>query len=285
LPHSSLNGDLRMTEQGETIAQKYANKLNAAYNLELLIAGVAGATINHWNTDKSLHPLESEMDYLSSISRKKYESLINTDGFIDFFREATPIDVIELSSIGSRPARRSGKKTLEDLRAIPWVFSWSQARFYLSGWFGVGTALKQLITEKPEIMEQIKSENFIWSPLHYITSNAASSLATADPEIMKIYSNLVADKNLRDRIMQQILEEYSTTKEMLEYIYNGPLNEKRQNFHRLIILRQERLKILHEQQLFLLKKWRKSDDKANSRILPELLLTVNAIASGLRTTG
>src|SRR4029077_3024198 len=105
--HAALNGDLRMTEQGETIAQKYANRLTAVYNLELLLAGMTRATLLDWHRPEPPHVLEPTMDYLADRSRRTYTRLLETDGFLTFFRQATPIDVIEESRIGSRPSRRS----------------------------------------------------------------------------------------------------------------------------------------------------------------------------------
>jgi phosphoenolpyruvate carboxylase len=285
LPHSSLNGDLRMTEQGETIAQKYANRLNAAYNVELLIAGVTGATLRHMHSEKQSNPLEPVMDTLAENSRRVYETLLKTEGFVTFFRQATPIDAIEASRIGSRPARRTGKQTIADLRAIPWVFSWGQARFYLSGWYGVGTALQWLLSEDPSTFELLRGQNLIWSPLHYISSNAATSIATADLGIMRTYATLVEDASIRKRIMGLIETEYQRTQQMLEMIYDGPLSERRANVHQLLSLRQQGLGILHHQQIELLQRWRSGSDTEKQKILPQLLLTVNAIASGLRTTG
>lgn len=285
LPHSTLNGDLRLTEQGETIAQKYANRLNAAYNLELLLAGVTGATLRHWHSEKQPHQLEPVMDRLAISSRRAYEALLQTEGFITFFRQATPIDAIESSRIGSRPARRTGQQTLADLRAIPWVFSWSQARFYLSGWYGVGTALAQLRRDESQTFEQIREQNLIWPPLHYINSNAATSIATADVEIMEAYADLVVEAETRTRLMDQIRAEFELTQQMLELIYDGPLAERRPNIHEMLALRQPALRVLHHQQIELLHRWRTSPEEEKEAILPKLLLTVNAIASGLRTTG
>jgi phosphoenolpyruvate carboxylase len=285
LPHSSLNGDLRMTEQGETIAQKYANRLNAAYNLELLIAGVTGASLRHQHSEKQSHPLEPVMDKLAEKSRNAYETLIKTEGFVTFFRQATPIDAIEASRIGSRPARRTGQQTIADLRAVPWVFSWGQARFYLSGWYGVGTALEWLLSKDEATFKSVQAENFVWSPLHYIISNAATSIATADLDIMQMYAAQVEDASIRERVMGLIEREYQRTRQMLEKIYDGPLSDRRPNVHQLLSLRQQGLRILHHQQIELLQQWRRGSDAEKQEILPQLLLTVNAIASGLRTTG
>lgn len=285
MPYASLNGDLRMTEQGETISQKYANRLNAAYNLELLTASVTGATLRHRHTKKPSHPLEPAMDQLALRSRQAYETLLKTEGFVAFFREATPIDAIEATRIGSRPARRTGQQTIADLRAIPWVFSWGQARFYLSGWYGVGTALAQLLDEDPSTFASVRAQNFTWAPLHYIISNAATSIATADLDTMRSYAALVGDASVRTRVMDLVEAEYQRTRQMLEKIYDGPLSERRPDIHQLLVLRQEGLHILHQQQIELLRHWRSSSDAERQTLLPQLLLTVNAIASGLRTTG
>jgi len=285
LPHGSLAADLRLTEQGETIAQKYANRLNAAYNLELLMAGVTGASLRHQFGKKEVNPLEDVMDALADKSRATYEKLLKTDGFVAFFRQATPIDAIESSRIGSRPARRTGQQTIADLRAIPWVFSWGQARFYISGWYGVGTALQWLNENDPDNFKKVCKENFTWSPLHYIISNAATSIATADKEIMRQYAAMVEDDALCERVMTLIESEYDRTREMLEKIYGGPLSEKRPNVHQILSLRQQGLVKLHRQQIVLLRQWRRSPEAKKQKLLPQLLLTVNAIAGGLRTTG
>ena len=132
MPHGSIGGNLRLTEQGETIAQKYANLGTAHYQLEMLVAGTAGSSLLQENQPRLHNPMEGVIDDLIESSRQAYRQLLEADGFIDFFREATPIDVIESSRIGSRPSRRSGQRSLSDLRAIPWVFAWSQSRFFLS---------------------------------------------------------------------------------------------------------------------------------------------------------
>lgn len=139
-----------ITEQGETIAQKYANRITATHNLELLTAGAVRRTLLDHRQPVPDPSLADAFDRLASASREAYRALVEADGFVAFFSRATPIDVIEQSRMGSRPARRTGERTLADLRAIPWVFSWSQSRFYLSGWFGVGSALAGLKAEEPD---------------------------------------------------------------------------------------------------------------------------------------
>jgi phosphoenolpyruvate carboxylase len=286
---SALNGDLRLTEQGETIAQKYANRLTAVYNLELLFAGMTRATLLDWYSREPGHVLEPTMDWLADHSRRTYVRLLESDGFLAFFRQATPIDVIEESRIGSRPSRRTGQPALADLRAIPWVFSWSQSRFYLSGWYGVGSALDRLLEEHPRQFALLSSHLYTWAPLHYALSNAATCLAAADPDVMSEYAMLVEDAAVREQFLTRIIEELERTSRMLEQIYGGRLADRRPNIDASLRVRRQPLRVLHRQQVALLRDWRsmrqRGDEDGAAALLPGLLLTVNAIASGLGATG
>jgi phosphoenolpyruvate carboxylase len=288
LPPGSLSGSIRLTEQGETISQKYANRITAEHNLELLLAGTAGAMIGTPQTRPAAHHLEPLMDDLAVVSRDAYAGLLETEGFIQFFRQATPIDVIEHSRIGSRPARRTGKPSLADLRAIPWVFSWSQSRFLLSGWFGLGTALGRLQADDDDRFRELIAHVFDWAPLHYIVSNAATAIATADAEIMAWYAEMVVDRDVRAGFLDRIQAEHARTTEVLEIIYGGPLSERRPNIARTLRQRDPALRPLHRRQIELIETWRArqvEDPAAAEAMLPQLLVTVNAIASGLGTTG
>jgi len=291
LPPGSVDGELRMTEQGETIAQKYANRLTAAFNLELLLAGTADATRAGRQGPSRAHPLEPIMDQLTVTSRAAYEGLIHSDGFVTFFRQATPIDVIESSRIGSRPARRTGLLTIADLRAIPWVFSWSQARFYLSGWFGAGAALTSLQRSDASAFNALRREAFTWPPLRYLVTNISTSLMAADPDVMRQYASLVESDALRDRLLAAILEEYARTRSAVEEIFGGPLSVRRPRVAATLARREARLRLLHDQQVALLRRWRATGsadstaDGAADPLLIDLLVTVNAIASGLGATG
>ncbi|NJP07466.1 MAG: phosphoenolpyruvate carboxylase [Chloroflexaceae bacterium] len=289
MPRGAVSGDLRLTEQGETIAQKYANRIQAAYHLELLLAGTTRVTLLDQHRAEPPHPLEPTMDWLAQQSHQVYLALLNTEGFLRFFRQATPIDVIEQSRIGSRPARRTGQQTLADLRAIPWVFSWGQARFYLSGWYGVGSALQALQGHDPAAFDLVRQHLLTWAPLHYILSNAATSIAAVDTDMMQAYAALVEDSAIRERFLTLILAEYERTWQMLEAVYDGPLAERRPNVHALMDIRRASLRVLHQQQLSLLRQWRQlqqqsATDEAES-LLPHLLLTMNALANGLGSTG
>jgi len=288
LPPGSLNGDLRLTEQGEVIAQKYANRLTAAYNLELLLAGTTTHTLLHRRHPPLPHPLEPVMERLVQQARAAYRNLIERDGFITFFRQATPIDVIEQSRIGSRPARRTGQATLADLRAIPWVFSWNQSRFYLPGWYGVGSALHALRDTDPAVWEELCAAQWNWPFLSYLLANVSTSLLTAHRPTMHAYASLVEDEVLRRDFLTLIDAEFERTVAALEAIFGMPLDRRWPQLAETLARRQIGLAPLHQQQIELLRQWRAQravDDPAAETTLIDLLLLVNAIAAGLRTTG
>jgi phosphoenolpyruvate carboxylase len=288
-PFGSFNAGISVTEQGETISQKYANRISAVYNLELFMAGVTGVVLRQKNTGKTPHAFDPVMDMLSEKSNRAYRTLIETDGFLEFFREATPIDIIESTRIGSRPSRRSGKTSLEDLRAIPWVFSWNQARFALSGWYGVGSALEHLYETSPDTFKLLRTDGFAWPPLRYIISNADTSLSAADPAIMRRYASLVVNSSIRERLLGMIETEYLKTKSFIDRLFAEPLESQRASVLRFVSLRNEGLGMLHLHQIKLLKDWRmliaEGRQENADKLLPELFLTVNAISGALRTTG
>lgn len=289
LPDRTLEGDLRLTEQGETIAQKYAHQPTAIYNLELFLAGVTTKTLTDLHAHQNVHSLEPTLVSLASWAQGKYHDLLHSKGFLDFFRQATPIDAIEQSRIGSRPSRRTGQQSLADLRAIPWVFSWGQARFYLSGWYGVGTALERLKNEQPEIYAKLPDQLGQWAPLKYLISNVATSVAAVDGDVIREYAALVEESALRELFLGRIVQEWNLTKDHVEHLYGGSLDAKRPNVRRMIQLRSQGLRILHNQQIGLLRRWRSyhrmGEATQADALLPQLLLTVNAIASGLGATG
>lgn len=288
LPPSARSGDLRMTEQGETIAQKYANHITAVHNLELLLAGVTGTSIGSIPRDDVPDGLQPVMDRLTETSSGAYETLLQTDGFLTFFRQATPIDVIESSRIGSRPSRRTGRQSLGDLRAIPWVFSWSQARFYLPSWYAVGSALEELMMRDAPAFEVLCRHASTWPPLRYLLMNVSTSVLQADLPLMRAYAQLVDDDGVREHVYGVIEAEFDRTRRMVEKVFGAELLARRPRLSRVLKLRQPGLEILHRRQIELLRRWRgdeRTDDVASDPTFIELLVTVNAIASGLRTTG
>ncbi|GAA5483045.1 phosphoenolpyruvate carboxylase [Haloferula sargassicola] len=291
LPHGSLSGGFRMTEQGESIAQKYANLANATYNLELLLAGTAITTAHHRQPAPAEDPAESLVPELSAASQHAYQQLLHAEGFIDFYRQATPIDALENSRIGSRPARRTGTKghSIADLRAIPWVFSWTQARFYLPGWFGVGSALEEMKTNSPDKFAALKDALPQSTFLSYTLTNVETNLASANLELMRSYAGLVADEALRQRFMDIIVAEFERTRDLLAELFDGDMRSRRPRMAKTLDIREAPLRVLHRQQVQLIAHWRQlvadGQDSEAEALFPKLLLSINAISSGLRTTG
>ncbi len=289
LPHGSLMGSFRLTEQGETIAQKYGNPVTGAYNLEHLLAGVTAAKLYHEGRPDEDAELEALGNRLCEYSVNSYQALLNEPGFIGFWADATPIDALEQSFIGSRPSRRTGKRSLEDLRAIPWVFSWSQARYYLPGWYGVGTALARLEAESPNDFAYLREQLRTWPFMRYVLYNAETSQASADKELMHEYAQLVADTAIRDRIYGIIVGEWDRCESMIDKLFGRPRAERRPRMMKTLAMRDRGLRHLHQRQIALLRQSRAAraagDEAAADALVPSLLLSINAIASGLRTTG
>lgn len=283
LPEKSLDGGLRVTEQGEVIAQKYNTPSTATANLEWLLAGSLGAQILATKQPLPDH-VSGTMDSIVAHSRKAYRALLDADGFMTFYRQATPIDAIEQSRIGSRPSRRTGQATLDDLRAIPWVFSWNQARFYVPGWYGVGSALEALAANGQEAYNTFQQSIQATPFLRYVFYNVESSLSSSDENWMRTYADLVEEDEIRERLLKQILDERDRTVAHLGRLFKRPLPERRPRFYETIKKREAALELLHKRQIKLLQKAR-SAEKMDSESVEQLLRVVNAIASGLRTTG
>ncbi|MDX2175801.1 MAG: phosphoenolpyruvate carboxylase [Candidatus Sumerlaeia bacterium] len=290
LAHGSLAGGFRMTEQGETVAQNYANLITCTYNLELLLSGVTAATLRHAGPPS---PLDAElapaMEALAAASTRAYRELIEAPGFIDYYSHATPIDALEHSTIGSRPARRTSRRTLEDLRAIPWVFSWNQSRHYLPGWYGLGSGLAHLEREQPSLFASLMEKGRLWPFLRNVLYNVETSLASASLEIAGEYAALVPDEAVRAAIHGRIEDEWRLAGAMIDRVFHRSRAERRPRMIRTVALRDAGLRRLHTHQVGLLRAWRAArsagDEKGAAELLPPLLLSINAIASGERTTG
>ena len=289
LPPGTINGDIRLTEQGETIERKYANKNNAVYNLELLTAGILSATLLQSHNVIKEHELASDFGYLVSKSMSVYKELIEKPGFIQFYEKATPIDAIEQSKIGSRPSRRTGTRSLNDLRAIPWVFSWSQCRFNITSWYGVGTTLETMQKQNPDKFERFKNSVKTDPFIRYILTNVDSSLASSDEAIFRQYAALAVDVPDSKEFLTLMLEELARTRQMIDFILKIPLAERRVNHYYSTLLRAEAMEPLHKHQVNLLKQWRMSNEngiteKSDTQLF-ELLRCINAIAGAIGFTG
>ncbi len=289
LPDRSVNGDLRLTEQGETIAQKYANKVNAEYNLELLVASTVGRTLVDKHSDRKPHPNADILTDLAAESQKVYSGLLHEEGFIPYFRQATIIDAIELSKIGSRPAKRKGLSTLDDLRAIPWVFSWAQSRSNMTSWYGLGTTLAKYESEHPEKYTRLKKSITTDPFLRYVLTNVDTSLAATDEEILQLYGNLVTDEKIKEKFLGLILDELKRTREKLTDLLGSAIDQRREQHYYSNKLRASIMTTLHQKQVALLRKWRQAKEAGNVEEAQQyeipILMSINAIAGALRNTG
>jgi len=289
LPSGSINGDIRLTEQGETIERKYANQNNAVYNLELLTAGTLSATMLQARNGAKEHELAAELNYLADKSRIVYNHLTQKPGFIKFYERVTPIDAIEQSKIGSRPTRRTGTRRLSDLRAIPWVFSWSQCRFNITSWYGVGTTLESMHKQEPKKFERFIKAVQTDPYIRYVFTNIDTSLASSDEDIFRKYATLASGVPHYSEFIKMMTDELKRTRHWMDSILVKPISQRRENHYYSTLLRAEAMEPLHDHQIELLKEWRKflaeeNQTKADA-VLSELLRCINAIAGAIGFTG
>jgi phosphoenolpyruvate carboxylase len=283
-PAGAFAGGLRLTEQGETILQKYGTVEVASYNLELLAAGTARRVALDRAGSGGPSPLDPLLDIVAREARRAYEELVSMPGFVETFRETTPIDVIETSGIGSRPSRRTGQSSLADLRAIPWVFAWAQSRFGLTGWYGLGAGLLALRASDPTGFELLCRGALDWAPMRYIVANVSVGVLAADLDVAREYATLVTDDRRKSALLGAVEHELAQTRGALEQIYGKRLEEGRGRIQALLAMRGDALRALHRRQIELLGAWR-AGARADEGLRVSLLGTVNAIAAGLRTTG
>jgi phosphoenolpyruvate carboxylase len=288
MPSKAVSGNVKLTIQGETISQQLANPLNATYNLEMLLSGTARQTMRGKKATKpSTFPFEI-VERLAATSADFFQNLINHPDFITFYSEATPIDVLEFNKIGSRPARRTGKRSLSDLRAIPWVFSWNQSRFNITGWYGIGYAIKKLKEESPADYQTLKDALNVWPFLKYMLIHVETNLIIADTSIMKDYADLVKDSKIKEYFMGLILNDHAEGIKQIEGIFDEPLSNRRMNQLENLNKREAQLQILHKLQIKYIKEWRALKDEnpeKAEKILTKLLSLINSISSGLKSTG
>ena len=301
-PAGTVNGQFRLTEQGEIIASKFSNSEIGRRNLELVVAAVMQASLMPAASDhkhaKRLAEFERVMEELSEHAYKAYRNLVyETPGFTDYFFSATPIGEIAELNIGSRPASRKSTRRIEDLRAIPWGFSWGQCRLLLPGWFGFGSALSAWLanggsgssntrTKKLALLRAMYKE---WPFFSTLLSNMDMVLAKTDLAVASRYAGLVADKKLRNQIFKRIAAEHALTNENLSAV-TGARDRLSNNptLARSIKNRFAYLDPLNHLQVELLKRhrnWQGDERKADIRVHRGIHLSINGIAAGLRNTG
>jgi phosphoenolpyruvate carboxylase len=281
-PPGTVNGRLRVTEQGEIINEKYGLRGIALRTLEQITGSVALATALPRHRGSEAPEWREMMDVIAAESRAAYRKLIyDAPGFYEYFRSATPIDVIERMRIGSRPSARRSQSGIEDLRAIPWVFAWTQSRFTLPGWYGLGTGLAKAI-------EQFGHEAFSdmfreWFFFRSLIADAEMVIAKSDLGISKLYSELSGD--LHDKFFPAILSEFELTRDtILDYSEHESILEGDVTLQRAIMLRNPYVDPISLMQVDLLRRWRESN-REDSEVFDALLATVNGLAQALQNTG
>ncbi|RZV33845.1 MAG: phosphoenolpyruvate carboxylase [Chromatiales bacterium] len=282
-PPGTVNGRLRVTEQGEIINEKYGLRGIALRTLEQITGSVALATAMPRHRGNDMPEWHEIMDVIATESREAYRRLVyKSPEFYQYFRTATPIDVIERMRIGSRPSARRSQSGIEDLRAIPWVFAWTQARFTLPGWYGLGTGLAKAV-------EQFGANTFgemfgEWFFLRSLIADAEMVLAKSDLGIARLYSQLAGDE-LHEQFFPKIQGEFDRTRDLiLEYSDHDSILEGDITLQRAIMLRNPYVDPISLMQVDLLSRWRASNHE-DDEVFDALLATVNGIAHGLQNTG
>jgi phosphoenolpyruvate carboxylase len=285
-PAGAVQGAIRITEQGEVIASKYSNPELARRNLEILATATLEATLLQTETADPPVKYLAAMDYLSSKAYEAYRSLVyETDGFDRFFRESTVIGEIANLNIGSRPASRKSSERIEDLRAIPWVFSWAQCRLMLPGWYGFGSAVQAWLELQPNGgMQMLQAMYREWPFFQMLLSNMDMLLAKSDIAIASRYAELVSDAELRDRVFSRLRAEWQNTVDaLLRIMDQESLLQSNPLLARSIRNRFPYLDPLNHMQIELLKRYRAGE--ADENVVTGIHLTINGIAAGLRNSG
>lgn len=288
MPRRTMSGEIKLTVQGESIAQQFANLLNATFNLEMLLSGTAlQAGYRHFDCEQPDYPIAA-VEKLSEISQHKYQELIEHPDFIRFYSEVTPIDVLEQSKIGSRPSRRTGKRSLADLRAIPWVFSWKQCRFNITGWYGIGAGLRTLREDYPEMYQQIRDFAEAWPFLRYNLIQIETNTLNSDRDMMKEYATLVTDDALKNEMVSLIMDEHLEALNQIADLLGENVETRRVSMLYNVRSRKSPLHALHRLQIAKLKEWRgckETDPVKADTLLIQLLMITSAISGGLKSTG
>jgi phosphoenolpyruvate carboxylase len=299
-PGKSISGRIKITEQGEVLASKYNLPELALYNLETVTTAVIQASLLS-NSFDEIEPWNEIMEELATRSRSHYRALIyEQEDLVEFFHQVTPIEEISQLQISSRPARRGGKKDLSSLRAIPWVFSWTQTRFLLPSWYGVGTALQDFLEQEPE--EHLKLLRYFyykWPFFKMVISKVEMTLAKVDLQIARHYVQELTEPDNKERfedMFEQIAHEYRLTTDLvLKITGHNRLLDGDPDLQRSVQLRNGTIVPLGFLQVSLLKRLRQHSNQSGAGIIRSryskgellrgALLTINGIAAGMRNTG
>ncbi|OOG66188.1 phosphoenolpyruvate carboxylase [Rhodanobacter sp. B04] len=280
-PRGAVAGVLRVTEQGEVIHRKYGIRALALRNLEQTVGAVLRASLRPRETESREERWREQMNRLSVNSRQAYRAFVEREHFVDYFRHATPIDVIERMTLGSRPASRRSMRGVEDLRAIPWVFAWTQCRSIITGWYGLGTALEQGAAEFGEA--ELSEMAHDWPFFSNLLDDVEMVLAKCDLDIAEAFSKLSG--SLHEEFFGLIRDEFERTRHWLLRLKSG--NTLLQGDPRLaasIRLRNPYVDPMSLMQVDLLHRWRAGDRKDDA-LLQALVACVNGVSQGLQNTG
>jgi phosphoenolpyruvate carboxylase len=285
-PPGDFSGEIRITEQGEVLTWKYSDPVLAEWNLEIMIAACLEVLVN-----ASQLPSDHAQrwhDGMESMSREAFafyrKHIAENADVLEYFEQATPVNELEHARIGSRPARRSESRRLEDLRAIPWVFGWMQSRHAVPAWFGVGHALDRFAAGDPERMQLLKEMMRGFPPFSSLIRSVEIAMAKADMAIARLYAGLVTDPRLRDRVFQMLREEFELTRQqILRVTAQRELLEKNSVLFRSIRLRNPYVDPMSLIQVDLLRRKRNGD--SNALVDYAIGATMNGIAAGLHNTG
>jgi phosphoenolpyruvate carboxylase len=289
-PAGSIQGRMRITEQGEVVSFKYANRGTAQYQIELLAASVVEHSLKS-EREKALVPtaeFDEVMEALSGAAQASYRNLVDHPDLFPYYQAASPLEELSMLNLGSRPARRFGARSLSDLRAIPWVFAWSQNRHFVPGWYGVGSGILTFLEVRGQRGATMLDRMFNESRLfRLIVDEVEKTLTYVDLDIAREYSELVPDARVRATILGLIEEEYHRTVEAVLRISGGKeLVERYPRFRRRLARRLPTINQVSRQQIELLRRFRQSGgDKTQEELLSALLLSINTIAAGFGATG
>jgi phosphoenolpyruvate carboxylase len=285
-PGGAVNGQIRITEQGEIISSKYSNAEVGRNNLEILAAATLEASLLQPRQSAPRAEYLKAMEQLSALAFRAYRGLVyETEGFADYFWGSTVINEIATLNIGSRPASRKKTREIEDLRAIPWVFSWAQCRLMLPGWYGFGSAVETWIFEHPDqgmpFLQELYRE---WPFFRMLLSNMDMVLAKSSIAIASRYAELVPDAELRESIFGRIRREWHASIEtLLDIMAHERLLQDNPLLERSIRNRFPYLDPLNHVQVELLKAYRAQN--SDEQVLRGIQLTINGISAGLRNSG
>ena len=289
MPWGVVDGEMKLTEQGEVISDKYLLPQLARENLELLVAATLEATLLHAAArvnQKDLDQWDLVMNKISNSAQEKYNSLTKDPDLANYFALSTPVEQLADLHLGSRPAKRQANAGIESLRAIPWVFGWTQSRQIIPGWFGVGSGIKTARSEGFEETLRHMSKN--WAFFKNFISNVEMTVAKADMKIAQHYVNELVPKELH-HMFDKIKEEYEETKRQILWITGETeILDNQQSLKKTLQIRDTYLLPLQYLQVSLLKKVRElnqTSEDLDPLLRRTLLLTINGIATGLRNTG